>query len=216
MSALVERLLQQILALQHTFLELGWLGVLAYAAVIAVFQMTMLPLSPLAIAGGLIFGPQRGFIALTLGTGAGAAINFMISRHIARDPFARRLGQNEKFRLIDAAIGREGWKIVALLRFCPIPFGLANFCYGLTAIPFWPYFVATVLAIIPGNLFFTWLGATAHEGLQAVVGAGRPRHPGEYALMVAGLLAGFAALTYITKIARAAVAKGHPVEVEVA
>ncbi len=215
MSALLDWFVQQVLALQHSFLELGLLGMLAYAGVIAVFQMTLLPLSPIAIAAGFIFGIQRGFVVVTLGTAAGAAINFLIARHLARGPFERRLARNEKFRLIDAAIGREGGKIVALLRFCPIPFGFANFCYGLTAIPFWPYFIASVLAIIPGNFFFTWLGATAHEGIQAVMGAGRPRHPAEYVLMGAGLLAGFIALTYVTKLARAAVARADEAQASV-
>ena len=189
---------------------------LAYAVLIAVFQMTLLPLSPVAIAGGFIFGIQRGFLVLTIGTAAGAAINFLIARHVARGPLERKLVKNEKFRLIDAAIGREGAKIVALLRFCPIPFGFANFCYGLTAIPFWPYFIATVLAIIPGNFLFTWMGATASEGIQTVMGAGRPRHPAEYILMVAGLLAGFIALTYVARLARAAVARGEVSEPSVA
>lgn len=214
MSAFVEGILQHILALQHTFIELGWAGMLAYAALIAIFQMTMLPLSPIAIAGGFIFGLQRGLLILTLGTAVGAAINFLIARHLARGPLERRLNRNEKFCRIDAAIGREGWKIVALLRFCPIPFGFSNFCYGLTAIPFWPYFIATIFAIIPGNFFFTWLGATAHEGLQAVLGTERARHPAEFVLMAAGLIAGFIALAYITKIARAAVARGEATETE--
>lgn len=212
MSVLLDWFTQHVLALQHSFLEMGLLGMLAYAGLIAVFQMTMLPLSPIAIAGGFIFGVQRGFFVITLGTAAGAAINFLIARHVARGPFEKRLFRNEKFRLIDTAIGREGWKIVALLRFCPIPFGFANFCYGLTAIRFWPYFLATVFAIVPGNFFFVWLGATASEGIQAVMGAGRPRHPAEYILMAAGLVAGFTALAYVTKLARAAVARGDAIE----
>ena len=162
MSGIVQQLLERILALQHTLLELGWVGVLGYALFIALFQITLAPLSPVAIAGGLIFGIGRGFVALTIGTALGAAINFLIARHAARSAMERRLRKSEKFRLIDEAIGREGWKIVALLRFCPIPFGLANFCYGLTAIPFWPYLAATAAAIVPGNFFFTYLGATAH------------------------------------------------------
>jgi uncharacterized membrane protein YdjX (TVP38/TMEM64 family) len=87
-----------------------------------------------------------------------------------------------------------------------MPFGIANYCYGLTAIPFWPYFFATAVAITPNNMFFIWLGITAHEGLAAVSGA-KTRHPGEYVMLVVGLLAAFAALTYITRIARAALAE---------
>jgi uncharacterized membrane protein YdjX (TVP38/TMEM64 family) len=207
MAGLVEQLLQKLLALQSTLLDLGWVGVIGYALFIALFQVSLAPLSPVAIAGGLIFGIGRGFLALTIGTILGAAINFLIARHAARRAMERRLRKSEKFRVIDEAIGREGWKIVALLRFCPIPFGLANFCYGLTAIPFWPYLAATAVAIVPGNFFFTYLGATAQEGIQALTGAGRARHPGEYILMFVGLIATAIAVTYVGKVARAALKK---------
>ena len=197
-------------ASQQSLQELGWFGVIAWAAVILLAQVFVAPLSPLAIAGGFMFGFWSGFLAITLGTGAGAAVNFLLARHVAREAIARRLEQNDKFRLIDAAIGREGWKIIALLRFCPIPFGFANYAYGLTAIPFSPYLAATVLAIIPGNVLFVWLGATAQAGLAVALGADRPRHPIEYVLLAIGLCAAFAAMTYVAKVARAAVAQAAP------
>jgi uncharacterized membrane protein YdjX (TVP38/TMEM64 family) len=185
---------------------MGLAGILLFAGIFFAAQFCLAPVAPLAMAAGAIFGMRGGFAAVTLGTALGAALNFLISRHLARNAIAERLNRSEKFRLIDQAIGREGWKIIALLRFCPIPFGLANFCYGLTAVRFWPYLAASVVAIIPANLFFVWLGASAQEGAQALLGGTRPRHPAEYVLLGVGLLAGFAALTYISKIARAAVA----------
>ena len=192
------------------FQQLGGMGVVLYAGVIVFVQLFCAPLSPVAIAGGLIFGFTRGYAAITLGTAAGALINFVLARYFLRRPIARRLERNEKFRLIDAAIGREGWKIVALLRFCPIPFGLANYSYGLTAIPLVPYLLATIFAIIPGNLFFVWLGVTAHAGVEAATGAGRPRHPLEYVFLVIGLLAAFFALRHISRVARRALERREP------
>ena len=111
--------------------------------------------------------------------------------------------------MIDAAIGREGGKIVALLRMCPMPFGLCNYAYGLTAVGFWPYFIATFLAIIPANCFFVWLGSSAHDGLSSVTSA-HPHHPGEYVLLGLGLVAGFCALNYIARVARAAIGRTEP------
>ena len=206
---MMSALSQQILQWQHFFQELGWLGVLAYALLILVVQIACIPLSPLAIAVGLIFGVGRGFTAVMIGTAAGAAVNFLLSRHLARDRFARWLGANEKFRLIDAAIGREGWRIVALLRLCPLPFGLSNYSYGLTAVSFVPYWIASALVIIPGNFFFVWFGATSHDALAAVSGT-QKTPPGQIVFTVIGLIAAFAALTYVTKVARAAVAKAAP------
>lgn len=189
---------------QDYFQRMGWTGVLLYAGVIVLVQLFLAPLSPAAIAGGLIFGIGRGFVAITLGTAIGSALNFVLARYVARGFVASRIQRNEKFQLIDTAIGREGWKIIALLRLCPIPFGFANFAYGLTAIPFPHYYFATLVAIVPGNFFFVWLGATANAGLEAALGTDRPRHPFEYVLMALGLVAGFAAVMYLGKIARVA------------
>ena len=204
----MQRLSDLLLASQEKFEHLGWLGVLAYAAAIVLLQMVIVPLSPVALAAGAGFGFWKGLVAVTLGTNLGAAVNFLISRHLARNAVNRWLGHHEKFRLIDAAIGREGWKIIALLRLCPMPFGLANYAYGLTAIGFWPYMLATFAAIIPANCFFLWLGASAHHGLAAATGAEKARHPGEYIFLAIGLIAAFLVLRHITKLAKAAVAKG--------
>jgi uncharacterized membrane protein YdjX (TVP38/TMEM64 family) len=205
----MHRLLEWLTASQQYFQDLGWLGVLAFAAVIFVAQVFVVPLTPFALAGGVFFGFWGGLTAITLGTGAGAAFNFFVARHLAREAVARRLAHHEKFQLIDAAIAREGWKIVALLRFCPMPFGLANYCYGLTGIRFVPYLLTTVVCIIPANVILSGIGASAKEGLASLLGAGRPRQPAEYVLLAVGMVAAFAALTYIGKVANAALARGE-------
>lgn len=206
--ASVNALSARILESQQYLQELGWFGVFAYAAIIVVAQIVCLPLSPIAVAGGLIFGLGRGFAAITIGTAVGAIVNFLASRYFVRAAVQRWLAQHEKFKLIDAAIGREGWKIVALLRFCPIPYGIANYSYGLTAVRFFPYWIATIFAVMPANFFFTWFGASSNDALATVSGASQAAPPGRMIFTVIGLVAFFCALTYVTKIARAAVARG--------
>ena len=210
MSAILQHLLAQLDLWHDKLQQLGWLGVLGFAVGLILLQMALIPLSVFGIAAGAIFGFWEGVFAITLGTNAGAVVNFVISRYLARAAVNRYLAHHEKFRLIDAAIGREGGKIVALLRLCPMPFGLANYCYGLTAIPFWTYFVATFLAIIPANCFFVWVGASAHQGLADFSGPGRPHQPGEYVLLGVGLVAAYCALAYITRIAKAAISRTEP------
>src|ERR1700710_1075876 len=156
MSALLHDLLSRLDQWHDTLQHLGWLGVLGFAIGLVVLQMAFIPLSVFAIAAGAIFGFWEGVLAITIGTNVGAIVNFLLARYVARGAVTRYLAHHEKFRLIDAAIGREGGKIIALLRLCPMPFGLANYAYGLTAIRFWPYTIATFLAIIPANCFFVW------------------------------------------------------------
>lgn len=189
------------------FQHLGWPGVFAYGFSLVIAQMLLLPLSPAAVAAGSGFGFWKGWVAISIGCNVGATVNFLLARYFARDAIARRLRSHEKFRLIDEAIASEGWKIITLLRFCPMPFGLTNYAYGLTAIGFWPYLLATFATTIPANCFFVWLGVSARQSLAAA--NGHAKNPGEFVILGVGLLAAFAALTYITKIANAAVAKSR-------
>jgi uncharacterized membrane protein YdjX (TVP38/TMEM64 family) len=197
---------QSFLHWENFFHSLGWLGLLIFALALVALQFFCLPLAPFAVIAGLFFGLPKGFAAVQLGTSLGAALNFLLARYFFRERVTRWLGTHEKFRLIDAAIGREGWKIITLLRLCPIPFGLANYSYALTAVGFLPYLLATVFAIVPANFFFVWFGATSHDALEAVTG-GAKAPPGQMAFTVVGLVAFFVALTYVARIARAAIAR---------
>jgi uncharacterized membrane protein YdjX (TVP38/TMEM64 family) len=192
---------------QDFFHSLGPLGFLVFAAAMAVCGLASVPLSPFAITAGLLFGFGEGFVTVQLGTTLSAAVNFLISRHVARGFVQQKLATHPKFVAIDSAVGREGWKIVALLRFVPMPFGLVNYAFGLTAVPFFSYLLASFFPIILGNVFFVWMGTTAQAGLEAATGAGRQRHPLEIAMMGLGVLAAFTAMVVVTRIARQAVAQ---------
>ncbi len=209
---MLEQLLHYLEALQGWVNEHPGSGVFVFAGAFLFVQLFMLPVSPLGMAAGLFFGFWKGLFALSLGCFLGATVNFFLVRWFARDFVRRKLAGNEKFRIIDTAIAREGWRIVALLRFVPIPFGLANYCYGLTPIRYLPYIAATSVAIIPANSFFTWLGSTFNGELSALV-KGRPRHPMEYVFLALAILAAALALRMVAKSARSAVARGNDVPV---
>lgn len=192
---------------QDFFAGLGWFGIVAFAAAMAVAGLASIPLSAFAITAGLIFGFGRGLVAVQLGTVLCAAVNFLISRYVARSYVQRKLSTHPKFRAIDAAVGREGWKIVALMRFVPMPFGLVNYIFGLTAVRFWPYLFATACGIILGNVLFVYSGTAAQAGLAAMGSGPGSGKPLQIAMMVLGVLAALAVTTYVTKIARQAIAQ---------
>jgi uncharacterized membrane protein YdjX (TVP38/TMEM64 family) len=66
-----------------------------------------------------------------------------------------------KFKAIDDAVAREGWKIVALIRLAPVfPFSLTSYAFGLTRLPWWQYFLAN-FAMIPGTVMYIYFGYLA-------------------------------------------------------
>lgn len=106
---------------------------------------------------------------------------------------------NRHFAAIDQAIAEGGWKIVALLRLSPaIPFNLQNYLYGLTPVAFWPYVLASWIAMLPGTFMYVYLG---HLAGSAIAGD-RQRSPLQWALLVVGLLATVAVTVYVTRLAK--------------
>lgn len=142
---------------------MGPLGVLVFVLSFAGLTMLGLPLIPFAVMGGILFGIVGGTAWVIAGSTLGAAAGFLVARHLARERVAALLNRNPKFAVIDMAIHREGWKIVALLRMCPLPFGFSNYAYGLTNVPFWHYLGATAVGILPAEIVSVCLGAAGRE-----------------------------------------------------
>lgn len=193
--------LEWVEAFRHWAKELGPAGVVAFGGVFALAGALMLPCLPFTLLAGFTFGLWGGIAAVMLGIMLGSALGFLVSRYLARQTVARQLENYPRFHAIDRAIAREGWKIVALLRMCPVPFGLSNYLYGLTAIPFWSYMAATFAGMLPGNLMFVYLGAV---GKRTVAG---PRDPLEYVAAGLALAAVVGVTLLLRRIAQRATAR---------
>lgn len=172
--------------------QFGIAGIFIYGAVFAVVSIVLLPVLPLTLLAGFTFGFTGGLTAIMFGIALGSAFSFLFSRYVARAAVARQMENYPRFHAMDRAIAKEGWKIVGLLRMCPVPFGITNYLYGLTAIPFWHYMGATLVGMLPGNLMFVYLGVIGKRTSEG------PRDPLEY---VAGGLA-LVALVTVTLLLR--------------
>ena len=184
--------------------QFGFAGALIYGVVFGVAAILMVPCLPLTLLAGFAFGLPRGLLAVMLGIAIGAAGGFLIARYLARDTVSKKIGQNARFAAIDGAIAKDGWKIVGLLRMLPVPFGITNYLYGLTAIDFWRYMAATTAGMLPANILFVYLGAFGKRSIDG------PRHPLEYVmggLMIAALVAVIVVLRRIAQRAAGAAAE---------
>ena len=197
-------------ALEHVSAWLGGLGVIGaalFAVLIAVSSLCLLPASPFIIAASAVFGFSLGLLTSALGIILGAASGYFLSRLFLRKDVADQLKGRPTFKAIDQAIAEEGWKIVLLLRLCPIPFGLANYLYGLTAIPFLPYLITTFLGAIPGLILFSHLGSAGKAGLQALASGNLNKGGGEIVLLGLSLAATIVLVVLLPRIARRALEK---------
>jgi uncharacterized membrane protein YdjX (TVP38/TMEM64 family) len=192
---------------------LGAVGLLVFILAYIAATVLFLPGAILTLGAGFAFGVGWGFAAVSVGSTIGAACAFLIGRYFARDKIQKKAEGYPKFSAIDRAVGKEGWKIVLLLRLSPlVPFNLQNYLYGLTAIKFWPYVLASWIGMMPGTLLYVYLGAAGRAGIEAAAGEAE-RTPMEIGMFIVGLLATAAVTIYVTIIARRAIKKAEP-EVE--
>jgi uncharacterized membrane protein YdjX (TVP38/TMEM64 family) len=145
-------------ALQGWFLGRGVRGAAIFFAIL--FFATFLPMPdwPLPIVAGYVFGIWA-FPLVYVGIAAPSALAFLAARYLFRDRIRVYLDRRPKYRAIDKAVARDGWKVVVLLRLSPIiPFNLQNYALGVTAIGFWRYLGATLVGIIPGIAIYVYFG----------------------------------------------------------
>jgi uncharacterized membrane protein YdjX (TVP38/TMEM64 family) len=185
---------------------LGPVGVVAFVAIYILSCVFMLPGSVLTLGAGAVFGVVKGSVIVSVASTLGATAAFLVGRYLARDRVARMIEGNGRFRAIDEAVGREGWKIVGLTRLSPaFPFNLLNYAYGITTVSLRDYFFASWIGMLPGTVMYVYLGSLAGS-LATLGGQGGGRTPAQWALYVVGLLATVAVTVYVTRIARAALA----------
>lgn len=178
--------------------QLGTLGAVLYGVVFGLVSMLMLPSIPFTIVAGFAFGMVKGVISIMIGIVIGAALGFLFARYAARGAIAQKIAANPRFNVIDRAIATDGWKIVGLLRLCPVPFGISNYLYGLTGIEFWRYMGATLAGMLPGCVAFVYVGAFGKQTLDG------GRHPIQYVLGGLTLIALIGVTWMLGRIARRA------------
>lgn len=185
---------------------LGPVGPLIFIALYILACVLLLPGSILTLGAGVVFGVVLGSIVVSIASTVGATCAFLIGRYLARGWVAGRIAGSDKFKAIDEAVGREGWKIVVLTRLSPIfPFSLLNYAFGLTKVSFRHYFFASWLGMIPGTIMYVYIGSLA--GDLATLGTGeRTRTTGEWVLYGAGLVATVVVTIFVTRLARRALA----------
>jgi uncharacterized membrane protein YdjX (TVP38/TMEM64 family) len=185
---------------------LGTVGAIAFIGLYILATVAFLPGSLLTLGAGVVFGVGLGSLYVFIGATLGATAAFLVGRYLARGWVSQKIADNLKFRAIDEAVGREGFKIVLLTRLSPIfPFNLLNYAYGVTGVSLKDYVLASI-GMIPGTIMYVYIGSLA--GSIATLGTGtQPTNPGvQWTIRIIGFIATVAVTIYVTRIARKALA----------
>jgi len=184
--------------------QLGFWGPVVFILGYAAAVVALVPGLILTLAGGAIFGVGFGFLYVFCAAVLGSGLAFLVSRYIARAAIEQRIAGNARFAAVDRAVGREGLKIVFLLRLCPLfPFSLLNYALGLTRVRFGDYMLAAI-GMVPGTLLYVYYGKLAGDVAAIAGGAHVEKGWADYALLAFGVVALAIVVTIITRIARRA------------
>jgi uncharacterized membrane protein YdjX (TVP38/TMEM64 family) len=185
--------------------QLGPIGVVIFVLAYALATVLFLPGWIFTVSAGLIYGILKGTLVALCGAVIGAALAFLVARYLLRQNIQELTQKNPRFAAIDEAIGKNGWKIVGLLRLSPlIPFNLSNYFYGITSISFGPYVLVSAVGMIPGTLLYAYLGAIGQAGIS---GGASQSNKWQYVLLAAGLIATIAVTILVSRIAKNALKK---------
>ena len=175
---------------------LGPLGYLAFIAIYIIASVLFISGAVLTLGAGLVFGVVKGSILVSVASVAAATVSFLIGRYLAREKVAKLIEKQPKFKAIDSAVAKEGWKIVGLVRLSPVfPFVFLNYAFGVTQVSLRDYVVASWIGMMPGTIMYVYIGSL---GKIASSGTGTL----QLVLNVVGLLATVAVTVYVTKIAK--------------
>jgi uncharacterized membrane protein YdjX (TVP38/TMEM64 family) len=185
--------------------QLGPAGVIVFIVAYAIATVLFLPGWIFTVSAGLIYGVVGGTLVALSGAIIGATLAFLIARYVLRRNIEEITRKSPRFAAIDEAIGRNGWKIVGLLRLSPlIPFNLSNYFYGITSVSFGAYVLVSAVGMIPGTLLYAYLGAIGQAG----VSGGATGHSNwQYVLLGVGLIATIAVTIFVSRIAKKALKK---------
>lgn len=179
--------------------QLGTIGFLVFIAIYILATVFLLSGAVLTLGAGTIFGVVKGSILVSVASTLAATVAFLIGRYFARGWVAKQIENQPKFKAIDSATGKEGWKIVGLTRLSPIfPFVFLNYAFSLTQVTLKDYMLASWIGMMPGTVMYVYLGSIG----KAASGGGKT--PAEWALFGVGLLATVAVTVFVTKIAKKA------------
>jgi uncharacterized membrane protein YdjX (TVP38/TMEM64 family) len=159
--------IQGILGKAGSVAPLLYMAIMALAVVIP-----FIPTLPLDIAAGAFFGPLLGTLYSAVGATAGAAVAFLLARHLGRGFIERFLSGHVNF--CTKCSDRLLTKVVAVSRLLPfVSFKVVSYGAGLTMMSLRFFSLATFLGMLPMTFAYNYFGAAiwaANRGVALLLG----------------------------------------------
>lgn len=143
--------------------DFGWGAWFVFIGVYALVALTPIPVTVMAVAGGLMFGVALGSLLSVIGVLIGCWGGYWIARALGTDIVRRVLGSHGP--KVESYLDGAGFEAVTTLRLMPgIPYWPVNYGSGAFGINQRTFLAASVVSVIPGQISLVALGAiVAHQ-----------------------------------------------------
>jgi uncharacterized membrane protein YdjX (TVP38/TMEM64 family) len=170
----------------------GLPGALATALAIYLLSLLLVPIIPLIVACGWLYGVPGAAFSLVAAV-ASAATSFSLARALAGKAAANALLERPRMRALADLAAEGGMATVVLVRLSPIlPFTPSNAVMGLTPMRLRDLVLGTALGMAPGVLLYSWAGSLLPSA--EAIERGAPLHPGAVWILLAVAFAAAAVL----------------------
>lgn len=186
----------------------GAAGVAIFVLAYIVSTVAFLPGSILTLAAGFVYGPVWGLVIASPASVAGATAAFVLGRTALRGWAERRIGASARVRALDAAVARQGFTLVLLLRLSPLfPFNVLNYALSLSRVTVGTYVAASFLGMLPATALYVYLGSLA-PAAAGIASAPARGGAAQFAVYGAGLAATVAVAVIGARMAQRALKAG--------
>ena len=129
---------------------------LLMASYAVVTPLGFIPVSPLVISSGMIYGPVWGSIYNILGLLLGAMTGYWVAKLLGRDFVVQLAG--DRLKRAEKVFERQGFWPLVQIRFLPIPFAVISYGAALAGVKSLRFLVTSALGLIPATLLHTYFG----------------------------------------------------------
>lgn len=138
----------------------GWGSRLVFIAAYAVVALTPIPVTVMAVTGGVLFGVVEGSLLSVVGAVIGCLGAYWVARGLGKDTVLRLLGRHRE--AIEEQLASAGFAAVFTLRVLPgLPYWPINYGAGALGVAYREFAVATMIASVPGQVSLVAVGAFA-------------------------------------------------------
>ncbi len=135
-----------------------WGGILFF--LLFVFCVVFfIPISPLIMLAGTIYGFWSGYILVSMAGLASVVVTYALGKRLWRDRVEKLRHRNQNFEAVFEAIAKHGAFLVFLIRLNPLlPYSLLNYLFTIPKLDYRRYLLSSVVGMTPDILLYLYIG----------------------------------------------------------